>query len=95
MYIYIYIIQASGGPKEETSTAAVEAPVEAAMDDQGPAGEPTAAAAVEAAAEVAEEDGAAGGAGSRAQVVSININYERWKGNSGNFCYLSRTLVNV
>ena len=94
MYIYIYIIQASGGPKEETSTAAVEAPVEA-MDDQGPAGEPTAAAAVEVAAEVAEEDGAAGGAGSRAQVVSININYERWKGNSGNFCYLSRTLVNV
>ena len=71
------------------------AAVEAAMDDQGPAGEPTAAAAVEAAAKVAEEDGAAGGAGSRAQVVSININYERWKGNSGNFCYLSRTLVNV
>ena len=84
MYIYIYIIQASGGPKEETNTAAVEA-----------AGEPTAAAAVEVAAEVAEEDGAAGGAGSRAQVVSININYERWKGNSGNFCYLLRTLVNV
>ena len=73
------------------NTAAVEAPVEAAMDDQGPAGEPTAAAAVE----VAEEDGAAGGAGSRAQVVSININYKRWKDNSGNFCYLSRTLVNV
>ena len=83
---------------EAAMGATVEAAMEAMVEDQGPAGEPTAAAAVEVAAEdrgLAEEDGAAGGAGSRAQVVSININYERWKGNSGNFCYLSRTLVNV
>ena len=77
--------------------ATVEAAMEATVEDLGPAGDPTGAAAVEVAAEdrLAKEDGAAGGAGSRAQVVSININYERWKGNSGNFCYLSRTLVNV
>ena len=98
MLIYIYIIQATGGPKAAAPgnlaaqtgpamKAAAAAAVEVA-DDTVPVGE----AAVEVAA---GEDGAAVGAGSRARV--INIDYERWKGNAENMsvsCSLSCEDVN-
>ena len=104
MLIYIYIIQATGGPKAAApgnlaaqtgpamkAAAAVEAAAAAAVE----AAEDTVPVGEEAVEVAAGEDGAAVGAGSRARV--INIDYERWKGNAENMsvsCSLSCEDVN-